>query len=179
RHYGAVLMDDDFNLDESGEQGSGTDRVSYRIPIGTYDGDITVTAKVYFQVTPPRWLASMFEYESEDIDLFEWMYESSDKDPVLVASDEIISGASSVELVELDELITIYPNPTFTGEVAIRNSAHFSIDEVEIWDAAGKLCYARDVRGNTVFVQLPDAAGLYFVHVKAKDSRVVYQVLRY
>lgn len=177
---GQVLLDDDFNKDLGGAQGTGKDLVSYHIPIADYSGTIEVQAKVFYQVTPPRWLEQMFEHSSEDIDLFQWMYESSDKDPVLVASEAVLSIVDGIDdmIANLDEII-VFPNPTKTGEVAISNRSGHSLDSYEVYDARGRRITAKQVRGNTIYLQLPDESGFYFVRVQSRGSERIFRVMRY
>jgi hypothetical protein len=177
--YGQVLNDDDFNLTETGEQGSGTDITSYHIFTDGYVGPVDVKVSVYFQVTPPRWLESMFEYQSEDIDLFNWMYETADKDPVKVVCDSLMSTVSSIDELEVQEEIIVFPNPTYTGEIAITNRSNRSIERYEVMDASGRLVDSRDVRGNTVYVTLPSDAGIYFIRVRTRNQDKVLQILKY
>lgn len=179
-YYGEVLSDDDFNVDEFGVQGTGKDNIAYHVPTDGYEGEIDVHVKVYYQVTPPRWLASMFEYSSEDIDLFQWMYEEADKDPVIVASAELVSSfVDGIAENTWDEDILVYPNPTVTGEIAISNRDGHSVDRYQVYDAGGRLVADQRVRGNTVYLQLPEASGFYFVRVESRGGAELFKVLRY
>ncbi len=177
---GQALLDDDFNIDSEGVQGTGKDLISYHIPIAGTSGSIEVQAKVFYQVTPPRWLEQMFEYSSEDIDLFQWMYESSDKDPVQVASESVLSIVNGLngQDIELDEVI-VFPNPTVTGEVAVSNRSGHSVDRYEVYDASGRMIDARNVRGNTIYLQLPEVSGLYFIKVESRGANRLFKVMRY
>jgi hypothetical protein len=176
--YGQVLSDDDFNLDGVGQEGTGKDKVTYEIPIGGYADNITVTAEVYYQVTPPRWLEEMFEYSSDDIDHFAEMYDAADKDPVLVAHDELVSGDVGLATETLLDLV-VYPNPSITGEVAIRNRNNRSIEGLSVYDMQGKLVKEQNnVRGNTIYLNLPAQSGMYFIKARTQGVESVLQVLK-
>ncbi|NND94142.1 MAG: T9SS type A sorting domain-containing protein [Flavobacteriales bacterium] len=178
-YHGMVLDDDDFNLNDIGEQGSGTDDISYHIFTDGYMGEVEVKVKVFFQITPPRWLESMFEYSSEDIDIFNWMYESADKDPVEIVADSLLSTISSLaEIGEIDDIV-VFPNPTYTGEIAISNRSNKSIDRYEVMNALGELVMSNNVRGNTVYLNIPEEAGIYFIRILSRNSEQIVQVLRY
>lgn len=177
--YGAVLNDDDFNKEASGVQGTGKDKISYHIPTYGYDGTVEVKVKVYYQVTPPRWLASMFDHTSEDIDLFRWMYENSDKEPILIASDSLMSLASGMEDIVLRQDIIVFPNPTYGREIAISNRAGYSIDSYTIYDVSGRVIKVVErARGNTVYAILPETKGIYFIQISSRGSQVTKQVLK-
>jgi hypothetical protein len=179
-YVGEVLLDNDFNIDGDGVQGTGKDLISYHIPLAGYSGSIEIQARVFYQVTPPRWLESMFEYSSEDIDLFQWMYENADKDPVEVASESILSLVDGVEdIVGNNDDLIVFPNPTVTGEVALYNRSGNSVDKYEIYDATGKLISAKQVRGNTVYVQLPESSGFYFIKVESRGVERLFKIMRY
>lgn len=177
-YFGEVLNDDDFNLDGAGVQGTGKDRVSYHIPTGGVEGEIEVEVAVYYQVTPPRWLASMFEFSSEDIDLFRWMYDNADKEPVAVASGAFTSNSVGLdEEIERQDLV-LFPNPTLTDEVRLHNRSSRSIDEITLYDSNAKLLYSRGVRGNTVSVNLPLGPGVYFLIARSNGEEHFFRVLR-
>lgn len=176
--YGQVLLDDDFNLDGTATEGTGRDNITYQIPLAGYQGDVTVEAEVFYQVTPPRWLEEMFAYNSDDIDHFRDMYDASDKEPVRVGADDIFSGALSIKEQELLDLV-VYPNPSRTGEIAIDNRQNKSIDGIAIHDAAGRLVKTlENIRGNTIFIDLPRESGIYYLTIKTQGQEQVEQVLR-
>jgi len=50
----------DFNQDPN--LGSGTDRTYYRVPVDGYQGEVTITAEVYYQSVPPNWVQDLFAF---------------------------------------------------------------------------------------------------------------------
>ena len=90
RIYGNALTDADFNI-ENGVEGSGKDIVHYHIPMNGYSGLATVSAKVFYQALPPKWMAPMFAESTPEIDTFRQMFYESDNTPVLVASEIVDS----------------------------------------------------------------------------------------
>ena len=179
RYYGQVLFDDNFNLDEAGVQGTGRDKISFHIPIYGYSGDIEIKARVFYQVSPPRWLASMFDHSSEDIDLFRWMYDNSDKEPVLIAEETLLSMVSGVDELVIQEDIIVFPNPCYGNEIAISNRSGHSIDGIRVYDVSGRIVFENiRTRGNTVYATLPENKGIYFVEAWSRGVRVTRQVLR-
>lgn len=176
--YGAVLMDDDFNLDQDGVQGSGRDSVSYHMALNGYTGDIEVQAQVLYQVTPPRWLESMFEHDTDEIQLFQWMYDNADNTPVKVAQEVmLITDLNELE-AESPELI-VYPNPTRSTEVSLLNKQHRSIDRVRMFDSSGRLVQDLGaVRGHRLDLTVPGEVGIYFIEVTVGQHLEVLELLK-
>lgn len=80
------VADADFNQDPN--LGSGTDRTYYRVPVNGYQGEVTITAEVYYQSVPPNWVQDLFALDTEPINAFENMFTTADKSPVLMKTAE-------------------------------------------------------------------------------------------
>ncbi len=85
---GHAATDPDFNK-ESGNQGTGSDRVHFNIPLNKFYGQVQIIAKVYYQTVNKRWLDEMFSYTSNDINTFKSYYQNSNRSPVLVAQNSM------------------------------------------------------------------------------------------
>lgn len=158
---GQAAIDETFNPSEEGG-----DMIKYHVPIQQYQGELKVTAKVYYQTVGSKWLEDMFNESSEDIDLFEGMYESSDKSPVLMSSEEIISQATSIE--EYDNILHFYPNPS-QGSVYIENNQNW--EQVNIYQANGQLISIIDIMNKKLIrFELPQENGIYMIQLKNKES---------
>ncbi|MFZ9055065.1 MAG: T9SS type A sorting domain-containing protein [Flavobacteriales bacterium] len=79
-------LDADFNR-RLGEEGSGTDRLVYRVPAVDGSPGVEATVRLHYQAVPAQWVAAMFEFsdQSERIANFESMYDAADRTPVVVA----------------------------------------------------------------------------------------------
>jgi hypothetical protein len=79
-------LDADFNR-RLGEEGSGTDRLVYRVPAVDGSSGVEATVRLHYQAVPAQWVAAMFEFsdQSERIANFESMYDAADRTPVVVA----------------------------------------------------------------------------------------------
>lgn len=113
RLAGAVLLDQDFNFDENDMEGSGTDQVVYRVPLSIFNNDTRITAKVFYQSAPPKWMKEMFDESSAEIDAFRDMFDAADRSPVLIREAELfIPGFTGTAAIDSNAgLIQIYPNP--------------------------------------------------------------------
>ena len=120
---GLVLNDDDFNLDELGEEGSGTDEIAYHIPLNGYTGLVYAHARLHYQSVPPKWLEEMFAYNTEPIDRFKDMYEATGADPVLVVEDDVETLIPGLDEALLST-VQLYPNPSADGRVSISSDSN-------------------------------------------------------
>ena len=77
----------------------------------------------------------------------------------------------------LDNTVTVYPNPT-TGMIQIQNSES-RIENVEVYDAYGKMLNVVNVNDNTTAVDLSNyAAGTYFVKIVTENGVVTKRVVK-
>ncbi len=130
---GEAVTDPDFNI-LSGMEGAGADVVHYRVPTGGAAGDITVSARVYYQTVSGKWLQAMFEYSSDPIDAFKGYYDAADKQPVLVASAGYVSSLTA-DRAPLDPPFKVSPNPA-SGIVHISGAG--DIREAAFYDLHGR-----------------------------------------
>ncbi len=85
---GSALLDPDFNWEDD-QEGAGRDMVLYHIPLAGYGGPLIVSAKVYYQATPLRWMQEMFAESSPEIAAFEQQFMAADRQPFLMREDSM------------------------------------------------------------------------------------------
>ena len=180
RIYGEALSDADFNFDSEGNQGTGADSLFFHVPVNGYTGELAVTARVYYQAVPRRWLLEMFEYNSEKIDQFRDMFEEQNHEPVLV-KQALLGGTSGTgnELTNSD--LKVWPNPTSNGMVFMRVPSAGSRVHIRVFDTAGKLLLQKmDVPNQEgISIRLPQEPGVYFLELRTPGgSRAVQRVVR-
>ena len=77
----------------------------------------------------------------------------------------------------LDNTVTVYPNPT-NGVVQIENG-EWRMENVEVYDAYGKLLFTVEVNGNAAALDLTGyAKGIYFVKVTTDNGVVTKRVVK-
>jgi len=174
---GVPAEDLDFNRFGNGTEGSGTDITHYQVPMSGYTGAITITARVWYQSAPPRWMEEMFEYNTPAIDTFRDMYEAEDGSPVLVKEEVILD--TSLEIDNLAETgIRILPNPVRDGLLRVEGIGD-KVDEMSVHDMRGALVAVLRPNGERSWtVRLPDAPGTYLVVIEAGGKRFVERVVR-
>ena len=165
---GVPASDIDFNRDDLGVEGSGSDIVHYHVPLNGYTGLVSVEARVWYQSAPPRWMQEMFAYNSAEIDSFRTMYEEADGSPVLVREVQFTDLSVGIDGVE--ELgVRIFPNPVQDGVLRIRD-LDARVVEVAVFDARGGLVAREELRGRRSWdLQLP-GAGTYLVSFTTRDG---------
>lgn len=169
---GAALQDPDFDLP------GGSDAVHYRIPNNNYTGFLTVTARVWYQSLPPKWMAPIFEYNSPEIDAFKTMFDAADKSPVLVAErilDSVFVSPVAVKDVEKQGFVKIFPTLSRDGHIRVQPAPGIVVRQIQVWDAAGKLVWDKPA-SETIW--LPERRGTYLVSMMTNKGRVVEKVVR-
>ena len=107
---GEALYDPNFNSNGS-FTGTGTDNITYSIS-SEYFGSETnfnLMVNVWYQSMPPRWVNSMFDYQSPEIELFQGLFEEHGSKPVLIASqNSVINLTDDVESFENQNVVNIF-----------------------------------------------------------------------
>jgi len=92
----------------------------------------------------------------------------------------VLSGVVGIqEEVAITDQLLVYPNPTINGKVAIQSIKGQSIEEIEVYDASGKLVESlQNLRHQLLDIELPQAKGYYFINVHFQSGSEVKRVLR-
>ncbi len=175
-----VGQDPDFNRYPNGNEGTGADILHFRLPNNGYTGQLSISARVWYQSLPPKWMAPLFAFSTPEIDSFRIMFDGADRSPILVAEaqlDSVFVSPVSVNNLEDKGIIQIFPSLSSNGLVNIRSIENVSIRQVQIWDTAGHLWYDKPFSNEPL--QLPPASGVYLVAVETSKGRFVEKVIRY
>ena len=77
----------------------------------------------------------------------------------------------------LDQIVTVYPNPT-DGKIMVQNN-HSLIQDVEVYDAFGKMLFAIKVDDNTAMLNMTDyAAGMYFARISTSEGVITKRFIK-
>lgn len=162
---GAALEDTNFNKIDN-EEGSGSDNISFHIPIDNVEQTLFVDAAVYYQTAPPRWMEEMFAESSPEIDSFKAMFNAADKTPILVRKKSIeVSPIVSTYAPEISEWINIQKQGD--NRLSILAKTNY---EVSIYEINGRLlsCERHTSGIHTLEMNLPQ--GLYIFHFKNESG---------
>lgn len=161
---GAALADPNFNLDDNGAEGSGTDRITYVLPPSIADHDvIQLTCHVWYQSLPPKWIAPMLEIQGDSlIDGFRQLYSEIAPLPERVATATAEAAIDRIEEGE-NTALQAWPNPSRGGAVLIESTA--PIGQYALRDARGRLVEEGHCPQPLLRLSLP-AAGHYFLRTE-------------
>lgn len=175
---GTALSDPDFNKMPDGTEGTGADVVHYRIANNGYTGSLTITARVWYQSLPPKWMNPIFEWSAPEIDAFKAMYDAADLSPILIAErvlDNIFVSPVGTINVDNKGLVKIHPTLSPDGQVFVTPIGGVSLKRIRIWNASGKMVWDG---GPDQAVQLPQQPGIYYVWIETNRGNVMNKVLR-
>ncbi len=175
---GAVLDDLDFNRDDLGEEGSGTDRILYKVPTGGYTGFVEAGVKVHYQAIPPKFLTGLFADETPEIQRFAEMYAQSDFEPVVVASDFLPEVyVESVGLAETDlpfGKLEVFPNPARGGQIHLKLPEAKGPFRLRLYDTRGAILQESTIpppaAGMDYALPFPYPAGVYILALRAESG---------
>ncbi len=176
-----INQDPDFNRAPDGSEGTGADVLHFRLPNGGYTGQVSVSAKVWYQSLPPKWMAPMFAFSSPEIDSFRVMFDAADHSPTLIAEaflDSVFVSPVSIKSIDNEGFVKIFPTLTSDGRVYIRSVGNTPIRRVQVWDSAGRIVLDKPFGKDNEPIQLPRLSGVYFISVETGKGRVVQKVVR-
>lgn len=161
--------DTDFNL-ENGVEGTGSDMLYFHVPMKGEWRPLIVSARVYYQPTPPKWMAEMFAESTAEIESFKGMFNAADRTPVMVrASELLVDGLpSNVKNKTGQPFIKLYPTLSTTGQLLVQSDKKH---EVKIFDLKGRVVESRINKLGTYELQLGEK-GIFIVQFKAFDGQV-------
>ncbi|MBL7945975.1 MAG: T9SS type A sorting domain-containing protein [Flavobacteriales bacterium] len=173
---GVPASDIDFNRNDVGVEGSGTDKIHYHVALNGYTGALTVRSRVWYQSAPPRWMEEMFAFNTPEIDAFRTMYSAEDGSPVLVKETEVVDLTTGVD--DLEELgVRIYPNPVSDGQLRV-DGLSGKVTSIRVFNAAGSLvAQHRGGFGPSWVHPLPAGSGTYLVQVEAGGRSYIERVV--
>ncbi len=165
---GAALLDEDFNR-ENGMEGSGSDQIFYHVPVSSSEA-VFVSAKVFYQSTPPKWMQEMFAESTPEIDAFRTMFDAADRTPVLVreTSDYFAPPVAAKERKPFQNFVQLYPTPSSDGLIFVKSSL---LHDVKIFSLNGQLLNSLSSKSGNYELRLPQK-GLFLIKFEGKNGRV-------
>lgn len=176
-----IGQDPDFNRFMDGSEGSGADILHFRIPNDGYTGKLSVSARVWYQSLPPKWMAPIFAFSSPEIDTFRTMFDAADHSPTLVAEaflDSVFVSPVSIKNVDNEGFVRIFPSFSTDGRVQVQPTGNLQVSRVRAWNSAGQLVWDKPFGKGNEPIQLPRLSGVYFVSAETSRGRIVEKVLR-
>ncbi len=170
---GAVLNDPNFNIDTEGLEGSGGDKITYKISLEGLEGQLNVSVKLYYQSTPPKWMEEMFSVSTPEIDSFKAMYLEEGPDPVLIASEETGLFYVGVENSDWTLETKVYPNPmSQDGVVWLKTPDNVRLSYIRVYDMSGRLVLdEQNPNSNPQRLQWNGNSGTYLIEAVDQDGK--------
>lgn len=170
---GGALIDPNFN-NYDGTEGSGSDRVVFRIALNGYEGPLVAEASVWYQSLPPRWMEEMFAESSDAIDSFKAMYQNVDPDPELIAN-VVLNTTTDLREQSLPEVL-IYPNPVVDASFMVQ--CPVVLDHITVYGPSGRIVTRQPANSRSERVWLPaEAQGTYVVVLEGGGQRWVQRIV--
>ena len=175
---GAALLDNNFNHDSNGLEGSGTDRLEYHVALNGNTSALRAFATIYYQPVPPAWNTEMFSHTSTEIDSFRDLLDASDGTPTFVAMDSLSVGTVGMG-EHLRDRISLFPNPALNGSVRVVANRGDLIEVIGVNAADGRaVSVQRTSVASGLVLQLPDVPGVYFLTIRINGSVILERVVR-
>jgi hypothetical protein len=151
-------------------EGSGSDLIYYNIPLNGYYELLEITAKVYYQSTPPKWMKEMFDETTPEIETFRTMFDEADRSPILVKTASIFAEAisSSQEVLAKDRFVNIYPVPTTDGKLTVQSNR---LHQTRVYSVSGQLVQVIGKHSGQYTIQLKNK-GIFILKFTDQKGRV-------
>lgn len=178
---GMATEDMNFNKDLEGGEGTGEDKITFAIKLGSFRGQVKAYAKVHYQSLSPRWINPLLvDDHLPDIQHFKSMYEASDLRPILISSDslfvndlELISG---VKALEETSSVEVYPNPISTEQI-FKIQSELNIESILAYDINGRVLDLNSLEDNNYRIQDNISNSVVILRIKLQNGKVHFSRL--
>ncbi len=180
RIVGLALSDSDFNF-EDGEEGSGTDKIQYHIPLAGVTENLIASASVYYQAIPPKEVAEMFAASTTEIDDFKAMYEAAERAPFLMKSRSVDVGSlTSIDTESIQEFlnqnnskqfVTVYQDINKPQTLHLKSN---KVHDLYLYDINGRLVrqWNQQQGQYELFLNPSLPKGIYVLKILGKKGQI-------
>ena len=177
---GEAFTDPNFNRNGN-FQGTGKDKIFYKLPINALAGNVNISAKVYYQAVPPHWLDEMRTFSAPEIDAFLAMYDAADKQAIEIAETSRTDLILPLSAKSFGQGLApmAFPQPSFADEPVFLQW-NKTITRLEAFTISGQKINVRYVRtkAGQYRLEMPDAAGVYLLAIYSGKERHVLKIAR-
>jgi hypothetical protein len=171
---GSVLNDPNFNHDAAGNEGTGTDRIRYHIPLQGFTGAVSVQASVFYQAIPPKWVDDIAPVNDPMVEHFVSMYSTANKAPVLVKS----AGLNVPSIVSVHENSS--PQMAIVtkgnGQLLLHTEAH---GELVVYGLTGRMVIRTEVRPGESTITFTAPFGVYVATLVSGEHKRVLKFVNW
>lgn len=173
---GNAVEDNNFNRFLTGDEGSATDLISYKIP--AISGNLyAVTVKLCYQTMAPRFADDLFTYDTPQTILFEGMYDQQNNLPqILFHETQNIIATSINNHTHKD--IHISPNPV-TSSVVI-SGFQGTVKSVRIFSGSGEEYFIKKTTEDNILIldMSTLSPGVYIIYFNDGEDAFSRKVIR-
>jgi len=166
---GLANTDLNFNKEDSGTEGTGADKIYYNIPMNGDFSTLDVTAKVYYQTAPPKWMEELFAETSEEIDAFRVLFDAADRQPILIKETalEVESFISSAHSLETNAFAKVVSTVPLNQTIQVQSEEEHAYS---IYDLNGTLIRSNASKVGNYTITLKNSSGIYIIHFTNKHG---------
>lgn len=174
---GNATNDPDFNRDETGTEGTGSDIVYYRMPVDMNDSEYEIHVELCYQTMSSAFAKDLFSYQTDKVTRFKQFFDGVENTPVVLQSvtkkvniTDVKSGINTEP--ETYGLRQNYPNPfnpSTTINYSLAKDGHVSLVVYNVLgEVIAKLVDGLQSKGsyNVNWNAHNQPGGLYFYRLK-------------
>ncbi len=142
---GNALNDNNFNFNDDGQEGSGSDYVTYKMAIDNTVTDYDISVTMYYQTLAPHFVADLNAYDTDKVTRFSGFYQAMDKAPVEIAGiSKSVENYANTGIQDNNsepdgwQLFNNYPNPFNAGTVIQYTIPQNTFVTLDIYDVTGR-----------------------------------------
>ena len=169
---GKAFDDANFNKEEDGTEGTGSDDIFYHIPLNGITEALDVSVRVYYQTAPPRWMEELLAANTPEVAKFKPMFEEADRNPILVKEKniqlDIFVGVNEPMEPSHSWLKEEYFNP-IEKKLGVFSSLPIDID---IFNPEGKSIRHSHAERGLIEVDLSQLNGIYFIRFSSNEGHI-------
>lgn len=173
--FGQALNDPNFNFE--GGQGTGSDKINYWIPMNGYSGGMEVHVRFNYQAVPRKWLEDMFTYNSDEIDLFQYLFDEADHAPLTVQEDLLFIDPNHLQEPE-NLQIEIWPTLSSDGQFIVNNLGAHTLEKAAIYNSAGQMI--EDIELLNIprqEIRLEGEKGVYLIVLYTRETQLLKRIV--
>ncbi len=167
---GKAMTDENFNK-EDGVEGTGGDKLYYHIPLNGIVDVLEVTAQIYYQTAPPRWMEELLATNTPEVLKFKAMFEQSDRAPIKVKEKKITLDLF-VNTKDVDAAKKWLQEAYFYPAEARLGVNVEQPTKVDVFNMDGRLIQHKDYQKGLINIQLHGNSGIYFIKFQSKEGRI-------
>lgn len=171
---GNANQDEDFNHDDQGTEGSGTDIIRYKFSPPN-EGNLKIVVRAWYQAIPQRWVNEITPSDTL-ISQFQTMYHQESTTIELLATDSISNFKLPTRFISNIQKPIVYPNFLHGGSLIYIGNMNVDITSLKLFSPQGQLILQKNfMKDKSLFIPfLPP--GMYFIQITSEKEIYTYPI---